>query len=93
MTLPYVLTCNARSIFNNSEYLNSLAKSKMYASLSAIAVTEGCLTSDIDSTFVTLQAFSSFEQIGHARTTGVVEVPLFSSTSGSAAVFYHFIEP
>ncbi len=60
MTLPYVLACNAPSIFNKSDDFNSLAKSKMYTNLSAIAVTENWLTSDIDSTLVTPSGFQCF---------------------------------
>ncbi len=56
MTLPNVLTCNARSIFNKSEDLNSLAKSKMNRN----AVTETWLNADVDSTLVTSPGFLCF---------------------------------
>ncbi len=56
----YILACNARSIFSKSEDLNSLAKSKMYANLSATAVTESCLASDIDSTLIIPPGFQCF---------------------------------
>ncbi len=60
MTLPNVLACNARSIFNKSEDLNSLAKSKMNRNLCAVAVTETWLNADIDSSLVTPPGFRCF---------------------------------
>ncbi len=60
MTLPNVLACNARSIFNKSENLNSLAKSKINKNLFAVAVTETWLNANIDSTLVTPPGFLCF---------------------------------
>ncbi len=60
MTLQNVLACNARSIFNKSEDLSSLAKSKINRNLCAVAVTEKWLNADIDSTLVTPLGFLCF---------------------------------
>ncbi len=59
-TLANVMACNARSIFKESEDLNSLAKSKMNRNLCAVAVTETWLNADIDSTLVTPPGFLCF---------------------------------
>ncbi len=57
-----MLACYARSIFNEWEDLNSLAKSKMHTNLIAIAVTESWLTTDIESTLILLPGFQCFRR-------------------------------
>ncbi len=68
VTLPYVLSCNARSISNKSEEASNLAKFNKYNKTECNSPHGKLVNCWLRTAHISLrQAFSAFEQAGHRR--------------------------